>query len=78
MNENVTTEEQTAKLTERQQSLLNLASDFYRSAAVLIGTTNIKVDIGIEVPEEKLEPWMEPRLEEGHVGVYMRDDSLPF
>ena len=75
---NVDTETETAKLTERQRSLLNLAEQFKMSAAKLLGTEDIRIDISLTVPRSEYAGWMEDTIKSDGVWVGITDDSLPF
>ena len=79
MDANVKQETQTAKLSEREQSILNLSNEFKRNLSVLLGTENGRLDIWITVPDTEYTEWMaKTRIKDDGVWIGITDDSLPF
>lgn len=73
---NVTTQVDTTKLSERQQSLLRLAQQMLQSITPLTGEATMRITI--EVPAENYEEWMIPTIKDSNIYVVIQDDSLPF
>ncbi|HWB62134.1 MAG TPA: hypothetical protein VG603_01395 [Chitinophagales bacterium] len=81
MDANLMQETKTAnpEVLAKQARLLELATNFNREAAKVLGTTNITTSLMIEVPESVHQPWMDIILRnEPHVLVMIKDNSLPF
>jgi len=71
--------ETTKELTEKQKSILNLASQFKQNLQAIVCEDNIQVDVNITVPEVKFQQWMGQTLIENEgLFIYINDDKLPF